>query len=101
MAEIVDRINRAARAPGTHASRGCGRWRLRGFVAPGQVEAGRLLDGYPVLGGDTIEREGDAALAVENEWPRPLGVPRQRLVSLVDPSVFVAPTARIGAGCVL
>src|SRR5262245_19094285 len=84
MADIVGRINRTALA-----------WQLRGFVSPDPARAGGKLNGYPVLDIAAIEQCADAGLAVENEWPRPLTVPRERLVSLVDPSVFVAGTARI------
>ena len=90
MADIVERINRAAST-----------WRLLGFVAQHPSPAGGTLNGHPVLGAAAIEDLPDAALAVENEWPRPLGVPRERLASLVDPSVFVARSAQIGAGCVV
>src|SRR5439155_11647277 len=90
MADIVNRVNRASPT-----------WRLLGFVSPGPTRAGSTLNGHPVLGAAAIEDLPEAALAVENEWPRPLNVPRERLASLVDPSVFVAGTARIGAGCVI
>jgi hypothetical protein len=90
MACIVERINRPAPT-----------WRLLGFVSPHSVSPGATQGDLPVLRPATIGELPDAALVVENEWPRPLAVPRDRLASLVDPSVFVAPTATMGAGCVL
>lgn len=75
MADIVDRIN--SRSP---------TYNLRGRFA--SVEAAR-------------ERHPDAALIADNEWPRPVTLPRERFVSLIDPSVFVAKDAQIGVGLVL
>jgi sugar O-acyltransferase (sialic acid O-acetyltransferase NeuD family) len=89
MAGIVERINAAAPT-----------WRMLGFVSADPVGSSGTLNGHPVLGADAITDLRDTALAVENEWPRPLSVSRERLASLVDPSVFVAPSACIGSGCV-
>lgn len=43
----------------------------------------------------------DAWLVPDNEWPRVIAVPHERLVSLIDPNCVVSRTARIGIGCVL
>ena len=43
----------------------------------------------------------EAFLVPDNEWPRSLAIPADRLASLIDPSVFLSRTAVIGAGCVL
>src|SRR5205085_5204891 len=61
MAGIVGRINRAAPV-----------WRLLGFVSPHAAHSGGTLNDHPVLGTAAIEDLPAAALAVENEWPRPL-----------------------------
>jgi sugar O-acyltransferase (sialic acid O-acetyltransferase NeuD family) len=91
MAEIVERINRAAPT-----------WNLLGYLTPHAGQVGTERNGYLVLGTfEALERYPDAALVPDNEWPRELPVPHERLVSLVDPTVFVSRTAQIGVGCVL
>jgi sugar O-acyltransferase (sialic acid O-acetyltransferase NeuD family) len=93
MVEIVARINAAQPA-----------WNLLGLIAAGDgsAETRRELNGCPILGiWADIGRYSDAALVPCNEWPRALRVPRERLVSIVDPSCFVSRTAGIGAGCVI
>ena len=93
MAEIVERVNRAAPT-----------WNLLGFIAP-ETKAGLVgtqLNGYPVLGArETIAQHRDAFFIPDNEYGDPLDLPRERLVSLVDPSAFVSRTARIGPSCVI
>jgi carbonic anhydrase/acetyltransferase-like protein (isoleucine patch superfamily) len=91
MAEIVERIN-AVRPT----------WNLLGFIAPSGAGTGERRVGYPVLGGpDALAAYPTAALVPDNEWPPSLPLPPERLVSLVDSSVFVSRTAQIGPGCVL
>lgn len=91
MAEIVERIN-AVRPT----------WNLLGFVSPQTEQSGRERNGYPVLGGlDAFAKYPAACLLPDNEWPRSLPVPSERLISLVDPSAFVSRTAKVGRGCVL
>jgi acetyltransferase EpsM len=93
MAEIVRRINLAAPT-----------WNLLGFVAPPHRKelVGQTRHGYPVLGAiDVIDNHPDALLVPDNEFPHDTPVPRDRLASLVDPSCFVSPAARIGPGCVV
>jgi sugar O-acyltransferase (sialic acid O-acetyltransferase NeuD family) len=91
MAEIVERVNRVRLT-----------WNLLGFVSPQNTPVGTERNGYPVLGGpDMIAAYPDACLVSDNEWPRTLALPHERLVSLIDPSAFVSRTAQIGVGCVL
>jgi len=91
MAQIVERVN--ALKP---------TWRLLGLIAPDDEAGVEECRGYPVLGAAAaISRFPDACFVPDNEFrgfPMP---PRERLVSLVDPSSFVSHTARIGAGCVI
>ena len=90
MAEIVERINRVTPT-----------WNLLGFLSPGAEKAGTLRNGYPVLGSAEAWNEyPHAALIPDNEWPSAFPLPRERLISLIDPSVFVSRTAQIGVGCV-
>ena len=60
------------------------------------------IAGCPYLGTrDVLERYPNALLVPDNEWPRPIDIARERFVSLVDPSVFVATAAAIGVGSVI
>jgi sugar O-acyltransferase (sialic acid O-acetyltransferase NeuD family) len=89
MAEMVERVNRVQPT-----------WNLIGFVSADGRGKGDARNGYPVVGGpEAIARCPGAALVPEFGWPRE-GTPRERLVSLIDPSAFVSRTATIGAGCV-
>lgn len=92
MADIVERINRAAPT-----------WNLLGYcgTTPGDPRPAPP-PGCAYLGGlETVARYPDALLATDNDR---LGVdrfPRERFACIVDPTVFVARTARMGAGCVI
>lgn len=89
MVEIVERINREEP-----------RWLLRGFIL--DDGAGQRTLGYPILGGSgAIADHPDAWFAAMNGRPPAALVPRERLVSLVDPSCFVSRTAALGAGVVI
>jgi sugar O-acyltransferase (sialic acid O-acetyltransferase NeuD family) len=91
MAEIVARVN-AAEAT----------WNLLGFLSPKAERIGEMLNGYPILGSvDALTRYPEALFVPDNEFPRDLLPPRDRLVSLIDPSAFVSRTASIGAGSVI
>jgi sugar O-acyltransferase (sialic acid O-acetyltransferase NeuD family) len=91
MAELVERVE------AVHPT-----WRLRGYLAPEPNAAGGSLNGYPILGAmNQLADFPDAVLLPAFGWPRSLPVPRDRLVSLIDPSTFVSRTAAIGLGCVL
>jgi sugar O-acyltransferase (sialic acid O-acetyltransferase NeuD family) len=88
MAEIVERVEP--------------RWRLRGFLTQEEQHIGEELNGYPVLGTlDRLPEYPDSSLVPAFPWPRSVPVPRERLVSLIDPTAFISRTARIGAGCVI
>ena len=91
MAEMVARINRAKRT-----------WRPLGYLTLDPRETGRTLNGLPVLG--TREALADhprACLVPDNTWPTREPLPRERLVSLVDPTAVVSSTAQIGLACVI
>jgi sugar O-acyltransferase (sialic acid O-acetyltransferase NeuD family) len=91
MLGIVDRVNRVENA-----------WNILGFVSvhPGRV--GETLAGFPVLGmPQALEQHAEAFVVPEYEWPHKADLPRDRLASLIDPSVFVSCTAHIGLGCVI
>jgi carbonic anhydrase/acetyltransferase-like protein (isoleucine patch superfamily) len=93
MAEIVERINRAAPT-----------WKLLGFVPPPKhaETVGQVRNGYPVLAAQqALERHGQALFVPDNEFPDPLPVGDERLTCLVDPTNFVSRTASIGPGCVV
>jgi len=89
MVQIVHRINVATP-----------RFELFGHVCE-QVPESPIAE-CPYLGpASVLERHPDALLVPDNEWPRPIQLPRERFVSLVDPTVFVAPAATIGVGTVI
>jgi len=94
MAEIVERVNRAERT-----------WNLLGHIAAAKrsIEPGTELNGYPVLGTEEDLAEHPEACFVPDNENQGLAanVPRERLVSLIDPSAFVSRSAQIGVGCVL
>jgi carbonic anhydrase/acetyltransferase-like protein (isoleucine patch superfamily) len=93
MVEITARANAAGAA-----------WNLLGVIASGDraPEPGTEFNGCPVLGTRAdLGSFAHAWFVPCNEWPRPSGVPRERLATLVDPSTFVSRTARLGAGCVV
>lgn len=91
MVEIVERVN-AVRPT----------WNVLGYIAANEKALGKTPNGLPVLGGrEALARYPKACLVPENNWPRSEPVPRERLVSLVDPAAFVSRTAQIGRGCVI
>jgi carbonic anhydrase/acetyltransferase-like protein (isoleucine patch superfamily) len=93
MVEIVARVNDAEP-----------RWNLLGLVASEDrpAVAGEERSGCPVFGmRAALDRSPHAWFVPDNEWPRPTGVPRDRLATLVDPSSFLSRTAHLGAGCVI
>ena len=90
MADIVRRINRAEN-----------RWKLLGFVSTWGSGIGEELAGLPILGEETLETCPTALVVPEYDWPRKAAIPRDRLATIIDPSVFVSCTAQIGAGCVI
>ncbi len=93
MSEIVERIN--ANDP---------TWSFQGFIAPERALARRNFDdglaGFPVMRLDeALALFPDAGVAAYRQADS--AVPIERLVSLIDPTVFVSKTATIGRGCVL
>jgi sugar O-acyltransferase (sialic acid O-acetyltransferase NeuD family) len=91
------------------AGQSAGRWTVRGFLVP---ETQLELVGQPVAHGltvlDTYAGLGDypnAVFALEYNCGAPeIGsdqLPRDRVITLVAPTAFVAATSRIGAGCVI
>jgi sugar O-acyltransferase (sialic acid O-acetyltransferase NeuD family) len=91
MLDIVDRINRAEST-----------WNVLGFASAHDDRVGETLAGLPVLGArQALEQHPEAFVVPEYEWPQKTELPRHRLASLIDPSVFVSRTARIGLGCVI
>ena len=93
MVDIVARVNAL-----------CPTWNLLGCCALDEEQlraAGTTLNGAPVLGTrEALERLETARLVPDNTWPIDSSTPAERLVSLLDPSTFVARSARIGRGCV-
>ncbi|MHB9023808.1 MAG: DapH/DapD/GlmU-related protein [Armatimonadota bacterium] len=91
MVEIVERVNAVQPT-----------WNLLGFLSPDGKYTGKMFDDLSVLGGwETLKAYPEALLVPDNEWPRTINVPLERLTSLVDPSAFVSRTAQIGRGCVV
>lgn len=91
MLDIVERINRNANT-----------WNVLGFASVDVDRAGQSLLGLPVLGvREAMERYPEAFVIPEYDWPDKAQLPRHRLASLIDPSVFVSRTAHIGLGCVI
>lgn len=90
-AHIVERINRVKPT-----------WNLLGHLAPKEPVRGDDFHGHPFLGtiADLANFPG-ARLVPDNEYPKTIPLPEDRLVSLVDPSCYVHPTAQIGKGCVI
>lgn len=92
-AEIVARINRAQPT-----------WDLLGYIAPDSKAAmvGKDLYGHPVVAAwSRLADYPNAFLATPFEAREIKDVPRERMVSIVDPSAVVSATARIGAGCLI
>jgi sugar O-acyltransferase (sialic acid O-acetyltransferase NeuD family) len=91
MVEIVERVN--AVSP---------QWKLKGYLSQDGVVPGTELNGYPVLAGEWSSKEhAGAVFALSYGVPREALPPRERLVSLLDPSAFISRTASIGVGCVI
>ena len=91
IAEIIERVNVVKET-----------WRLRGFVSWLPEKAGVSFNGYPVLTMEEMKSlHPDAALIPEYEWPAKKDIPRERLISIADPSAFISRTAQIGPGTVV
>jgi acetyltransferase-like isoleucine patch superfamily enzyme len=91
MVEIVDRVNRVEKV-----------WNLLWCVSTGTDNAPGELNGCPVFPPDVMTgRQASASLVPAYGWPGLTDLPRERGISLSDPTVFGARTARIGVQCVL
>jgi len=91
MAHIVDRIN--AQEP---------TWNLLGHVAPPGGKVSAEFAGTPVLGTiEVLAEHPGAAIVTDNEFPKSVELPADRLINLIDPSAYIHPTATIGRGCVI
>jgi acyl-[acyl carrier protein]--UDP-N-acetylglucosamine O-acyltransferase len=78
------------------------RWKVIGFVAPPGHAVTGSIDGLPVLQWPAaLEDYPEAGMVPDYGWPQRQDLPRERLVSLVDPSTFVGPGVILGAGCVV
>ena len=79
-----------------------GSYRLLGIVRSKETEEQISPDGIPVLGGLSIlSRFPDTAVMCDNESkPGNIDI-SERLVSLIDPTAFIHPSAIIGRGCVI
>ncbi|MCL1859044.1 MAG: hypothetical protein FWF92_07395 [Oscillospiraceae bacterium] len=91
--EIIEIIRRA------------GNYNLLGIIRAEETQEQTSPDGVPVLGDlSALSRFCDNALIHDNEWPRAhLDNPdiSKRLITLIDPTTFVHPSAVIGRGCVI
>jgi sugar O-acyltransferase (sialic acid O-acetyltransferase NeuD family) len=91
MAEIVERVNHVRPT-----------WNLLGYISPHADPGVERRSGYAVLGPpDALTAYPQACLVADNEWPRSLRIPRERLISLIAPDAFISRTATIGRGCVI
>lgn len=91
MVEIVERVNAVGKT-----------WNLLGFIAADETALGKTLNGVPALGSKAALADyPQACLVPDNSWPRTEPIPRERLVSLVDPGSVVSRTAQLGRGCVV
>lgn len=79
-----------------------GSYRLLGIVRGEETEEKISPDGIPVLGGLSIlSHFSDTALMYDN-WTKLDNIDiSERLVSLIDPTAFIHPSAVIGRGCVV
>lgn len=94
MAHIVERINREKPT-----------WTLLGHVAPKATDR-KEFTAQPILGSaenvdELLAIQPDAVLIADNEFPKAIAVPIDRWATLIDPSCYIHPTARIGRGCVI
>jgi len=94
IAHIIERINRQEPS-----------WTLLGHVSPKATDSTEFA-GHPILGfvedmDNLLERHPDAMLVADNEFPKSITAPVERWATIIDPSCYIHPTARIGRGCVI
>ena len=92
MAEIVERVN-AVRPT----------WNLLGYVSADGARVGEVYNGYSIYDTSALTTHYPEACVVGNEygWKSEVLIPRERYVSLIDPSSWVSRSAQIGVGCVV
>ncbi len=91
LAYITERVNKSKKT-----------WNLLGFLTTEKRFIGQDRGGYPVLGTvDRLAKFPKAYIVPDQKWPDRYALPSDRLVSLVDPSSCVFPSAKIGLGCVI
>jgi sugar O-acyltransferase (sialic acid O-acetyltransferase NeuD family) len=91
MAYMVERINLCQSA-----------WNFLGHIAPGDGGTAAELAGNPILGAiKTLTEYPDAAIVADNEFPKSVDIPNDRLINLIHPSATVHPTVVMGKGCVI
>lgn len=86
-----------------------GSYRLIGIIRNTETQEQISPDGIPILGGgfSALSHFSDTALIHDNEWSSEhfsnLNNPTipERLITLIDPSAFIHPSAVIGRGCVI
>jgi sugar O-acyltransferase (sialic acid O-acetyltransferase NeuD family) len=87
-------------------------WRLLGFIDDDPAQAGKVIDGTPVIGGrGELERLPDARVVVctgrpDNYVSRPrivseLGLPVERYATIVHPAASVSLSSSLGPGTAL
>jgi sugar O-acyltransferase (sialic acid O-acetyltransferase NeuD family) len=90
MMDIVERVNRVRKT-----------WNLLGFISAEAKDVGKERGGLKIVGcPEDFAKFPDAEFVPDNEWPRHVPVPRERLTTLIDPTTFVSRAAVIGKGCV-
>lgn len=106
IAWLVERINAAAADRGNEVP-----WDLKGFLDDNADIYGKELDGYLVQGGhEVVENYGSdvwCVLAVGSAKGRRKGIarltpfPHIHFATLIDPSVAMSRSVRIGEGCMI
>jgi hypothetical protein len=77
-------------------------WNLLGFLSHHGEHVGESPNGLPIRGSaQALADYPHAFLVPKHEWPDEPALPRERLISLLGPSAFIAPSAEIGAGVVI
>jgi sugar O-acyltransferase (sialic acid O-acetyltransferase NeuD family) len=79
-----------------------GKYRLLGIIRGEETQEQTSPDGVPILGGlSALSRFNDVALMCDNLTKLDNMDISERLISLIDPTAFIHPSAVIGRGCVI
>lgn len=82
-----------------------GDYKLLGIIRSGETQERMSPDGVAILGGiSSLSHFPDISLIHDNEWSgEHLDTPNiaKRLITLIDSSCFIHPSAVIGCGCVI